>query len=183
MPTTAQLQPRTSPTNVWFPTPENRDEINGPGGTKDTPCNGHAIGLASLDLSRALVMCDDGTAMSTRQFGQDVAAGSPDSRRTRRHRWERSVLGRRSSRGLRRRDGAITDRKKRQPDARSEPVVLLASMSLPVKWPSMSPATAQSGCGVATESSSQETMARHGSDDGRSGEWLSWATWPDPAPR
>jgi hypothetical protein len=59
-----------SPTNVWFPTPENRDEINGPGGTKDTPCNSHAIGLASLDLSRALVMCDDGTAMSTGNSGE-----------------------------------------------------------------------------------------------------------------
>jgi hypothetical protein len=53
------------PTNVWFPTPEDRDEINGPRGTKETPCNGHAIGLASLDLSRALIMCDDGAAMST----------------------------------------------------------------------------------------------------------------------
>jgi hypothetical protein len=59
-----------SPTNVWFPTPENRDEINGPGGTKDTPCNGHAIGLASLDMSRALVMCDDGTAMSSGNSGK-----------------------------------------------------------------------------------------------------------------
>jgi hypothetical protein len=59
-----------SPTNVWFPTPENRDEINGTGGTKKNPCNGHAIGLASLDLSRALVMCDDGTAMSTGNSGK-----------------------------------------------------------------------------------------------------------------
>ena len=47
--------------------------------------------------------------------------------------------------------------------------MLLASKSPPVKWPSMSPATAQSGCGVAAESSSQETMARHGNDDGCSG--------------
>jgi hypothetical protein len=59
-----------SPANVWFPTPANRDEINGPDGTKDTPCNGHAIGLASLDLSQALVMCDDGTAMSTGNSGR-----------------------------------------------------------------------------------------------------------------
>jgi hypothetical protein len=59
-----------SPTNVWFLTPEDRDEINGPTGTKETPCNGHAIGLASLDLSRALVMCDDGTAMSTGNSGK-----------------------------------------------------------------------------------------------------------------
>jgi len=59
-----------SPTNVWFPTPENRDEINGPGGTRGTPCNGHAIALASLDLSRALVMCDDGTARRTGNSGK-----------------------------------------------------------------------------------------------------------------
>jgi hypothetical protein len=55
---------------VWFPTPEDRDEINGPGGTKGTPCNGHAIGLASLDSSRALVMCDDGSAMSSGDSGK-----------------------------------------------------------------------------------------------------------------
>ena len=59
-----------SPANVWFPTPENRDEINGPDGTKTTPCHGHAIGLASLSLSRALVMCDDGTAMSSGNSGK-----------------------------------------------------------------------------------------------------------------
>jgi hypothetical protein len=59
-----------SPTNVWFLTPENRDEINGPGGSKDTPCNRHAIALASLDLSRALVMCDDGTARRTGNSGK-----------------------------------------------------------------------------------------------------------------
>jgi hypothetical protein len=46
--------------------------------------------------------------------------------------------------------------------------VLLASMSLAVKSPSMSPA-AQSGFGVATESPSQWTMAKRGSDDGCSG--------------
>jgi hypothetical protein len=59
-----------SPTDVWFPTPEDRDEINAPGGTKKSPCNGHAIGLATLDLSRALVMCDDGTAVSTGNSGK-----------------------------------------------------------------------------------------------------------------
>src|SRR4029453_13714566 len=64
-----------------------------------------------------------------------------------------------------------------------EPVVLLASRSPPVKWPSMSPATAQSGFGVAAESSSQGTMARRGNDDGRSGDWLSGGPLPDPAPR
>jgi hypothetical protein len=59
-----------SPPNVWFPSPKDRDEINGPHGKKDTPCHGHAIGLASLSLSRALVMCDDGTAMTSGNSGR-----------------------------------------------------------------------------------------------------------------
>ena len=50
----------TSPANVWFPSSEDRDEINGPGGTKATPCNGHVIGLAPFNLTRALVICDNG---------------------------------------------------------------------------------------------------------------------------
>ena len=121
-PMTAQLQTSASPANVWFPTPENRDEINGPDGTKATPCDGHVIGLAPLDLSRALVVCDDGTAMSSGNSGKTWRQVATDSQYTRHHRWQRSVLGRRSSRGLRRRDGAITDRKKRQPDARRNPL-------------------------------------------------------------
>jgi hypothetical protein len=60
----------TSPVDLWFPTPKNRDEINGPGRTKATPCQRHVIGLASLNSSQALVVCDDGTAMSTQNSGQ-----------------------------------------------------------------------------------------------------------------
>jgi hypothetical protein len=69
------------PANVWFPTPENRDEINGPNGTKETPCHGHAIGLASLSLSGVLVMCDDGTAMSSGDSGKTwrLVARIPDA--------------------------------------------------------------------------------------------------------
>jgi hypothetical protein len=59
--------------------------------------------------------------------------------------------------------------------------VLLALKSPPVKWPSMSPATAQSGCGVAAESSSKGTINRHGNDDRCSG--LTWGHLPDPASR
>jgi hypothetical protein len=58
------------PVDVWFPTPKDRDEINEPRGTKATPCDGHVVGLASLDLSRALVVCDDGAAMSTLDSGK-----------------------------------------------------------------------------------------------------------------
>ena len=59
-----------SPVDVWFPTPSDRDEINGPGDTKATPCEGHVVGLAPLDLSRALVVCDNGAAISTRNSGR-----------------------------------------------------------------------------------------------------------------
>jgi photosystem II stability/assembly factor-like uncharacterized protein len=56
--------------NVWYRTPKNRDEINGPGEAKATPCKGHVVGVASLNLSQALVVCDDGAAMSTRNSGK-----------------------------------------------------------------------------------------------------------------
>jgi hypothetical protein len=60
----------SSPINVWFPTPKDRDEINGPDRTKATPCSGHVIGVASLDVSRALIVCDNGAAMSTSNSGK-----------------------------------------------------------------------------------------------------------------
>ena len=60
----------TRPVNVWFSTPKDRDEINGPGDTKATPCEGHVVDLAPLDLSRALVVCDNGAVISTRNSGR-----------------------------------------------------------------------------------------------------------------
>jgi hypothetical protein len=60
----------SSPVNVWFRTPKDRDEINGPDGTRATPCSGHLIGLAALDVSRALIVCDNGAAMSARNSGR-----------------------------------------------------------------------------------------------------------------
>jgi hypothetical protein len=61
----------TSLANVWFPTPKNPDEINGPDGTQATPCKeGHVIGLAPLKPAQALVICDSGAAMSTRNSGK-----------------------------------------------------------------------------------------------------------------
>jgi hypothetical protein len=59
----------TSPANEWFSTPHNRDQINGPGGTRATPCEGHVVGLAPLNPSRAVVICDSGAAMSSRNSG------------------------------------------------------------------------------------------------------------------
>jgi hypothetical protein len=61
----------TSLVNVWHPTPADRDEINGPDGAQTTPCKGgHVIGLAPLKSSQALVICDDGAAISTRDSGK-----------------------------------------------------------------------------------------------------------------
>jgi hypothetical protein len=59
-----------NPIDVWFPTPTNRDEINGPGRTRATPCKGHVIALAPVNLSRALLVCANGVAMSTRDSGK-----------------------------------------------------------------------------------------------------------------
>jgi hypothetical protein len=61
----------TSLVNVWYPAPGDRDEVNGPDGAQATPCKGgHVIGLAPLKSSHALVVCDDGAAMSTRNSGK-----------------------------------------------------------------------------------------------------------------
>ena len=66
----AVATPTTIPTDIWFSTPNDRDEINGPGETKATPCKGHVVGLAPLDLSRALVVCANGIATSSRDSGK-----------------------------------------------------------------------------------------------------------------
>jgi hypothetical protein len=59
-----------SPVDIWFPTPADRDEVNGPSDTKARPCNDHIIGLTSLSLSRALVVCANGSAMNTVNSGK-----------------------------------------------------------------------------------------------------------------
>jgi hypothetical protein len=60
----------TNTVNEWFPSPNDRDEINGPGETKATPCNRHVIGLAPFDLTRALVVCDNGDVINSRNSGK-----------------------------------------------------------------------------------------------------------------
>jgi hypothetical protein len=59
-----------SPNDIWFPTPIDRDEVNGPDGTKARPCEQHAVGLAPLDLSRALIVCNNGAVKSTSDAGK-----------------------------------------------------------------------------------------------------------------
>jgi hypothetical protein len=58
-----------NPLGVWFPTPDDRDELNGPGSTKARPCKEHVVGMARLDSSRALVVCTDGAVMNSSDSG------------------------------------------------------------------------------------------------------------------
>jgi hypothetical protein len=58
------------PIGVWYPTPNDRDEVNGPEGTKTRPCEQHAVGLAALDLYQALIVCSDGAVKSTPDSGK-----------------------------------------------------------------------------------------------------------------
>jgi hypothetical protein len=60
---------RNGPSDVWYPTPGERDEVNAPGGRKSRPCKGHIVGLAFLDSSRALAACADGAAVTSSDSG------------------------------------------------------------------------------------------------------------------
>ena len=78
------------PVDIWFLSPDDRDEVNAPGDTKTRPCKDHVIGLTHLDSSRALVVCTDGSALSTSNAGKawrqitrlpgTLAVGSGDGR-------------------------------------------------------------------------------------------------------
>jgi hypothetical protein len=60
-----------NPLNLWYSGPKDRDQVYGPGKTKATPCDeGHVVGLASLSLSDALVICTNGSAMVTSDSGK-----------------------------------------------------------------------------------------------------------------
>jgi hypothetical protein len=60
-----------SPRNLWFLGPVDRDRVYGPLGTKSTPCRRqNVVGLAALDISQALVVCTDGSAMMTTDSGK-----------------------------------------------------------------------------------------------------------------
>jgi hypothetical protein len=61
---------RNSSADVWYPTPDDRDEVNAPGGTKARPCKQGVVGLAPLDRFRALAVCTSGAAMSTSDSGK-----------------------------------------------------------------------------------------------------------------
>ena len=50
--------------------PKDRDQVYGPGQIKAAPCDeDHVVGLASLSISDALVICSNGSAMVTSDSG------------------------------------------------------------------------------------------------------------------
>ncbi len=60
-----------NPLNLWYSRPKDRDQVYGPGKTKAAPCDeDHVVGLASLVLSDALVICTNGSAMVTSDSGK-----------------------------------------------------------------------------------------------------------------
>jgi hypothetical protein len=60
----------SNPSNLWFSRPKDRDQVYGPGKSKAAPCDeDHVVGLASLSISDALVICNNGSAMVTSDSG------------------------------------------------------------------------------------------------------------------
>jgi hypothetical protein len=60
-----------NPLSMWFSRPKDRDQVYSPGKTKAEPCDeGHVVGLASLSISDALVICSNGGAMVTSDSGR-----------------------------------------------------------------------------------------------------------------
>jgi hypothetical protein len=56
---------------MWFSRPNDRDQVYSPGKTKASPCDqGHVVGMASLSVSDALVICSNGSAMVTSDSGK-----------------------------------------------------------------------------------------------------------------
>src|SRR5215217_1480436 len=60
-----------APQGVWYLNPNKRDQVVGPQNAKASPCKRqHLVGLASLDVSNALVICGDGSAMTSSNSGR-----------------------------------------------------------------------------------------------------------------
>jgi hypothetical protein len=60
-----------APQGHWYADPTDPDEIQGPGPAKRRPCKGqHVLGLGSLSMSRALLICTDGSVMVTTNSGK-----------------------------------------------------------------------------------------------------------------
>ncbi len=60
-----------SPRNLWFLGTSNRDQVYSPPGTRSKPCRrSHTVGLATIDVTQALVICTDGSARMTTDSGK-----------------------------------------------------------------------------------------------------------------
>ena len=60
-----------NPMNLWFSRPKDRDQIYSPRNNKAAPCDAsHVVGMSSLTVSEALVICTDGSAMVTSDSGE-----------------------------------------------------------------------------------------------------------------
>jgi hypothetical protein len=60
-----------SPRNLWFLNPADHDQVYGPLGNRSTPCRRqHTVGLATINASQALLVCTDGSAMTTTDSGK-----------------------------------------------------------------------------------------------------------------
>ena len=70
--TTGEIAAQTNqPRGIWFRKPKNPDEIHGPGTARTTPCKGqHVVGLASLSMTEAFLVCTDGSVMVSSNAGR-----------------------------------------------------------------------------------------------------------------
>ena len=60
-----------APQGLWYLNPGQPNQVVGPRNARALPCKRqHAVGLAALDVSRALVVCDDGSAITTSNSGR-----------------------------------------------------------------------------------------------------------------
>jgi len=61
----------SNPLNLWFSRPKDRDQVHGPGKNRAAPCaQTHVVGMTSLSISDALVVCSDGAAIVTSDSGR-----------------------------------------------------------------------------------------------------------------
>ncbi len=59
--------------NVWYLTPQNRNEVKAAGGRRSRPCGDHLVDLASIGLQRAAVLCGDDSVLATTDAGKNWA--------------------------------------------------------------------------------------------------------------
>jgi hypothetical protein len=70
--TTGEIAAQTNkPRGIWFRNPKDPDEIHGPGAARATPCKRqHVVGLASLSMTEAFLVCIDGSVIVSSNSGK-----------------------------------------------------------------------------------------------------------------